>query len=132
MLDSHCLLETTCLCLESFAHSTRGRPGGAQAAVLHRGVSSVCRAQVVLTGQDLPDIRGESHQTQGPQDKVDLTNTTIGLTIQNIWCVFIRLQYFARGSQNYHAQLVAALKDIDMLEKKKEQVSFSPANSPHS
>lgn len=37
-------------------------------------------------------------------------------------CCAIRLQYFARGSQTYHAQLIAALKDIDMLEMKKEQV----------
>ena len=33
-----------------------------------------------------------------------------------------RLQYFARGSQTYHAQLTAALKGKNALELKDEQV----------
>ena len=35
----------------------------------------------------------------------------------------LRLQYFARGSQSYHAQLQAALKGKSVLDMKDEQVS---------
>ena len=37
----------------------------------------------------------------------------------------LRLQYFARGSQSYHAQLQAALKGKSVLDMKDEQVSGS-------
>ena len=36
----------------------------------------------------------------------------------------LRLQYFARGSQSYHAQLQAALKGKSVLDMKDEQVSW--------
>ena len=40
-----------------------------------------------------------------------------------LWFFFLsRLQYFARGSQTYHAQLTAALKGKNALELKDEQV----------
>lgn len=39
-------------------------------------------------------------------------------------CVSLhRLQYFARGSQTYHAQLAVALKGKSALELKDEQVT---------
>ena len=37
--------------------------------------------------------------------------------------LILRLQYFARGSQSYHAQLQTALKGKSVLDMKDEQVS---------
>ena len=42
-----------------------------------------------------------------------------------------RLQYFARGSQTYHAQLTAALKGKNALELKDEQVRNCSKHHTH-
>ena len=52
-----------------------------------------------------------------------LVKRLFALILPPLFPMILRLQYFARGSQSYHAQLQTALKGKSVLDMKDEQVS---------